>query len=166
MLPDVVTYPVLSPVTLVELKAHLRVVSSAEDDVLQSMIDRAVSHLDGYGGRLGRAIMSQTWRQDFEGWTQPLTLRARDAGSVVLSYIDADDALQTVDVAEYEVLPTFGVTELRPLRGFSYPSLADRARPISATFETGYDDPADVPASLKGAIMMLAGHMYEQREAS
>ena len=59
-----VTPPVEPVLTLDEAKEHLRVVHSDEDLLIQSLIDAAVSWLDGWDGVLGRCIMPQTWRID------------------------------------------------------------------------------------------------------
>jgi hypothetical protein len=67
MTPYLVTPPADMPVTLEEVKAHLRVVHDDEDDDITDKIAGAVAALDAWGGLLGRAIMPQTWAVDVTG---------------------------------------------------------------------------------------------------
>jgi uncharacterized phiE125 gp8 family phage protein len=56
------TPPALELVTLDEVKAHLRMEGIDDrDDTLQAHLDTAIAALDGYAGRLGRALAPQTW---------------------------------------------------------------------------------------------------------
>lgn len=56
--------PIAQVVTLEEMKEHLRLSpgDDHEDLLIQSLIDAAVSWLDGWDGVLGRCIMPQTWQ--------------------------------------------------------------------------------------------------------
>lgn len=57
-----ITPPTALVITLAEAREHLRVSHDDEDLLIQSLIDAAVSWLDGWDGVLGRCIMPQTWR--------------------------------------------------------------------------------------------------------
>jgi hypothetical protein len=65
--PTLVAAPTMPPVTLDEVKAHLRVDPSEEDPKIGVLLVAAVGYLDGWRGILGRAIMPQTWRVKVEG---------------------------------------------------------------------------------------------------
>jgi hypothetical protein len=67
MIPYLVTAPATLPVTLSEMKAHLRVVHSDEDADIQAKQAGAVALLDGWGGALNRCIVSQVWSVDVIG---------------------------------------------------------------------------------------------------
>ncbi len=62
MNPIRVVGPTESAVTLDEMKDHLRINHSDQDALIQSLVDAAEAHLDGWRGVLGRCIMPQTWR--------------------------------------------------------------------------------------------------------
>lgn len=57
-----VTPPTAQVVSLQDMKEHLRVLHDDEDMLIQSLMDAAVSWMDGWDGVLGRCIMPQTWR--------------------------------------------------------------------------------------------------------
>lgn len=67
MTPYLVTAPTEVPVTLGQMKAHLRVAHDDDDGDIESRLEGAVAHLDGWGGVLGRCIMPQTWAIDVTG---------------------------------------------------------------------------------------------------
>lgn len=67
MVPYLVTGPDETPVSLEEVKAHLRVLHNDEDADITSKLAGAVAALDAWGGLLGRCIMPQTWAIDVTG---------------------------------------------------------------------------------------------------
>lgn len=84
MTPYLVTAPTAGPVTLNEVKAHLRVVHGEDDTDIEERVASAVAHLDGWGGALGRCIMPQTWAVDVEG-PGPHVLPFPEADTVVVT---------------------------------------------------------------------------------
>lgn len=169
--PVRVTAPAALPVSAGEAKAHLRVPTSntTDDTYIASCLATAVQRIDGHAGILGRCLVTQTWRQDFEGWPVLGFLRLPfpdvDADSVAISYLDTLGDEQTVPDDQYEVLHDAQGCLIR-LRGtFTSPSLEDdRAAPVWVTFDAGYGDAADVPAPIKAAILLMVGDLYENRE--
>jgi hypothetical protein len=67
MTPYLITAPASLPVTLSEMKAHLRVVHNDEDDDITAKQAGAVAALDGWGSALNRCIMPQVWAVDVIG---------------------------------------------------------------------------------------------------
>ena len=86
MTPYLVTAPAALPVTLSEMKAHLRVVHADDDADIAAKQAGAVAMLDGWGGLLGRCIMPQTWAIDVTG-----------PGPHLLPFPDASDATAAAD---------------------------------------------------------------------
>lgn len=56
--------PAEMPVTLAQVKDHLRVMHSDHDGMIDSMIMGGTEYLDGWTGILGRCLVTQTWEQD------------------------------------------------------------------------------------------------------
>lgn len=161
--------PAIEVVTLTEAKLHARIDHSDDDALVETLISAAHDHLDGWAGVLGRCMITQEWRQDFEGWPASRCLRLPfpDVTEVAVTYYDADDVVRTVAPDEYELVesPHGAVVRLKPT--FASPSLTDRrlAR-VSVTMLAGYGpSPADVPKALHVAMFLMVAHWYEQREA-
>lgn len=88
-----VTPPTVDLVSIPDLRDHLRITTPDEDGYIASLAASVVSYLDGWGGVLGRAIMPQTWRQEFGGWGC-LRLALPDVTAVDVTYEDADGVEQ------------------------------------------------------------------------
>ncbi len=167
MNPVRVAGPSTSPVTLAEMKAAARVDFGDDDLIMQSYLDAAVDHLDGWSGILSRAIIDQDWRIDLAQWPScAIALPFGDVSAAVVKYLDPDGIEQDLQPDTYELSETATGSVLRFRRSFHRPPLADdRSGAIRVTFTTGYGpDAADVPPSIKVAILLLACHWYENRE--
>ena len=154
-----VVAPAADVVTVAELKAQVRLLSSEEDAVLRGYLDAATGHLDGYAGVLGRALVAQTWVLHLAGFPAcgrielPLAPLI-SVGSV--AYVDADGATQTLSASVYEA-HAGPRAELTLADGQSWPSTAARARAVSVTFTAGYGAAGeDVPAPLRLAVTLQA----------
>lgn len=152
MNPTLITGPASEAVTLAELKAHLRILHADEDVLIQSLGAAATGYLDGWKGILGRAIMPQTWRDEFPGWGC-LRLSLPDVSDVVVSYVDA--AGDSFPAAEFEL---FG-DALGPYVEASGPS----AKLVRVEYTCGL--PAAQLAVIRVAIKMLVAHWYDNRSA-
>lgn len=86
---------------------------------------------------------------------------------IVVTYLDEDGAEQTVAGTVYELVPGEWEPSLVLRPGQEWPSnlQTDRAYPITVTYEAGYGAAADVPTVYRGGVLLLFGHLYENREA-
>lgn len=158
--------PATLPVTLAEAKAHLAISHSDQDDMVTALLNAAVGHVDGWSGVLGRALINQTWQQDFRGFYDGLRLGLAPVSSVTsVTYYDGDNASQTLDAATYQVLAEDGGTVLRLAPDQTWPGVYNRPDAIRATYVAGYGASAsDVPSPIRHAILMLVAHWYLNRE--
>ena len=157
--------PSETPVTLAEVKAHCRVDGADSDDVLQLLLNAAVDHLDGWSGILGRCLVAQSWRQDFDGFCSVQRIRLGPVASITsITYYDAENVQQTLSTDFYELLndELGAYVALKPNQ--SWPAIYSRRAAVSITYVAG-TVAADVPASIKAAINLLVSHWYENREA-
>ena len=138
--PVLITAPSGLVVTLADMKAHLRVEHSADDALIGALHDAAVAHLDGWRGALGRAILSQVWRQDYEDW---------GTGDLALPLPD-------VSAATGELLQGLG----GPFVRFEEFPDADLVR-IQFTCAL----PTQLLPVVQTAVKLMVGTWYENREA-
>lgn len=150
------------------VKLQLHEDGTDQDSLIEALIAAATAHLDGYSGILGRCLINQTWRQDFEAFATRLRLPFPDVSSVSsLQYYDANNAQQTVADANYQLLED-ELGAFIELSGLYTPPVTYgyRRDAVSVTFVAGYGPAAsDVHPSVIPAALMLIGHWYENREA-
>lgn len=156
--------PSQPPVTLSECKDHLRMTGSAEDATIQGMADAAINYVDGLGV-LGRAMITQTWRQYFDAGVDVVPLEMTPVQSLVaVGYVDADGAVQAATLSDFEIFGPSRAATLRPKSGFAWPSADNRPGSLWVDYVAGYgDDPHDVPHTVRHAIKMLVAHYDMQR---
>ncbi len=155
--------PCEQPLTLAEVKAHCRVDGDDDDALLTGLLASAVDHLDGYRGILGRALVAQTWRQDFDGFDSILRLPLPAAFISKISWRNVSGTATEVTSASYALRADSLGSYVEFADGFAAPvNLASRAA-VSVEYIAG-TAPADVPPALKAAILLLVGHWYANRE--
>lgn len=161
MKPTQVTPPASAPVTLEDVKEHLRVFYNDDDAYLEALIAAATTHLDGYQGILNRCMVSQSWKTTRKAWCRKVDTIFTDTTAAVVKYFDADGIERTVDNTDnvaYRVYPDY----IRFSNDFVFPALhTDRDDPISIISTHGY---TEVPATLLLAIKILIAHWYRNRE--
>lgn len=164
MKPILVSPPQELPVVRGDAKLHCRIDGDEEDMLVDGLIRAATSHLDGWGGILGRCIITQDWRFSVSGWSQCIRLPFPDVSAAVVKYLDADNAEITVSAGDYEILHDAKGSVLRFRDSWTQPDLYDDAQePVTVTVTAGYGAVTDVPAAIKHAILMLVCHWYESR---
>lgn len=158
------TAPTEAPVTLDQVKQHLRVDHNDEDTLIATYIAAAVSYLDGLSGILGRAMVNQTWELYYDAFPcGPLQIPLGPLLSVsTVEYADAAGTYQTWEATNYTVDTASDPGWVVPVD--SWPAPLATANAVKVTFVAGFGDATKVPAALKAALLLLIGDMYEQRE--
>lgn len=158
-----ITAPAKEPVSLSEAKLHLRVDHGDEDQLISSLVKTARQMIETL---TGRALITQTLELVADNWPDTFYLRPPLQSITSIKYKDTDGTESTVDSGGYitdidnepgRVTPAYGevwpTTTLYPIAG------------IRVRFVSGYGlTEADVPAPLRQAMLLLIGHLYENRE--
>lgn len=154
--------PANMPVSLSEAKDHLRVDHDDQDDLITTQIKAATAYLDGYAGILGRALITQTWQQDFAGFADRLALPVSPVIAIVsVSYFDIGNVQQTLDAGVYDLFAEArgAYVTLRP--GHSWPTTFHRADAVTVTFSAGHGAAADVPDPIRQAILLIVQRLFD-----
>lgn len=166
--PERVTAPASGIVTLAQVKEFLRIDEdeAGENALLNTLIASASHHLDGYGGLLGRALITQGWRQRFSdfpcGDDLPIPLGPVQ-GTPTISYVDQLGATQSFSGFHLISLPLGPALELQD--GLAWPLPATRPDAVTLSWTAGYGNaPADVPEPFQIAALQLIAHWYGTRE--
>lgn len=158
--------PTTTPVSLAEAKAHCRVDGDDDNALITALIGAAVSYFDGWTGVLGRCLIVQTWRQDFDRFNRCLRLPLFPVIAITsVAYDDVDDVAQTINAADYSLLTDDLGGFVRFKDAYAFPSIHDERPAVRVTYTAGYADAEAVPAALRYAILMLVAHWYENRES-
>jgi len=164
-----ITPPAETPVTLAEVKAHLRVLNTSSDDYITSLILAATQYLEGRHGILGRSLVTQTWqtRLDRFPWRSGarIELPLPPLQSVAwVKYVDLNGTETTLAPELYQVDAQHMVGRIRPAYGTQWPATLDDEGAVRIQFVAGYGAPAAVPETIKQAIKLLVGHWHINRE--
>jgi len=153
--------PAAEPVTLDEIKDHLRITHSDEDIAINGYLVAAVRAIEA---RAGLALMAQSWRltldePPYETVYFPIS-PVSAINQVSVKNKAGDDAL--VDAATYEFAPG---APGRLRRAAPWPSPGVRTGGVAIDFSAGYAAADAIPADIVHAVKLLAAHFYEAREA-
>lgn len=157
--------PSARPVSLGDAKAHLNVSHGDDDGLILLLIDAAAACLDGWTGIMGRCLVTQTWRQDFDEFADKLRLPFAGPASVAVTYRDTSEASQTLAATEYDTLSDALGAFVTLKSGKSWPSIGVTRPAVSVTAVYG-SAVADVPAPIKSALLLHIGSLYRDREAT
>lgn len=153
-----VSGPATLPVSVAEMRQHLRVDTEEEDAVIESYIRAALLHVEKV---TGVAFAEQTWR--WYGDEFPDDEICLGMGPVIavtsVTYQDADDVEQTLDPAEYRVDVVSQAGRVI-LAGNAWPTTNEVENSIIVEFTAGL---ATTPEDVKHAIRLLVASMYEDR---
>ena len=160
------TPPAEEPVTLAEIKDHLRVSGTAEDSLLTLYAQMAREAVEE---ETWRALMPQTWTLYLPGWPANGVIelpRPPLASVTAITYTDEDGVEGTLAVSNYRVDTARepGRVVLAPNGAWPVDAL-DSVNGVAVEFVAGYADASAVPVTAKAAILLQIGEIYANREA-
>lgn len=161
---SVTVEPVEEPITLAEAKTHCRVDHSADDDYLAALIRAAREVCEK---EIGRAFVTQSLRMTMECFPPGVIELPRPPLISVTSiqYYDISHVLQTLPATQYEVDTDSDPGRVAPGFFFYWPVTYSMLGAVAINYTAGYGGRADVPQSIKQAMLLDIGHWYENRSA-
>lgn len=172
---NLVSAPAVEPLTVQEVKDHLRIVDDGnvvEDALLEGLITAVRHHMDGWEGVLRRQLITATWDfslPEFPPIKTYIELPLAPVQSITsVSYIDANGATQIWDNSKYQLSDDLTSHPLLHLGyGESWPGTRDEPDSVTIRFVAGYGESgSDVPGPIRAAMLLLIGHLYNNRELS
>lgn len=174
---EVIDPPADRIVSLAEMKQHLRVDHTDDDQVIDAYMLAAEGRIDGPWGITGRAFRPQTYRYSIPNFLSSIPLPFPPLIEVVsLDYLD--DQGNPQNFAEAGQWRAIGVGNeqggaIVPLSGVTWPSVLATSDPdkVRVTFTAGYyraGSPENdaVPPTIKAAVKLMVGDWYEHRTSS
>ena len=154
--------PVDEPVTLNDLKQHLRIANEFEDAAIEAFGKAARQTIET---RIGICFLSQRW-------TWRVTLEAGELTAFTpFSPLAHVETISQVDRAAETVLlvdQDYSVVTGSPGEICFHRSTPILDAPVTyeIVFSAGYSSIVDIPAALIQALLMLTAHFYENRESA
>lgn len=159
--------PTTLPVSLADVKAHLRVDTTDENDHIQTLIEAVTSQLDGFTGTMGRCLSPQTWDLYLDAFPcgdDAIRLPFPSLiGVTWVKYTNTAGAWTTISTDDYELDLISPDGWIVPVAAVGWPTdVLDSFNVVWVRFQAGYAD--GVPAAIKHAIKLMVADLYEHRE--
>lgn len=163
-----VASPSTLPVSVDDLKAHLRVVHDQEDTLIRDLCEVA---RDVVETATGRTLINTVWVYSLDGFPIGRQIEIPRSPLVSVSsvrYYDSSGTLTLLSSDDYTVVGVGerfvpGAVELNADK--SWPTTQDRSGSVLITYTAGFGTSRDnVPAAAKHLIRLLVAHWYENRE--
>jgi uncharacterized phiE125 gp8 family phage protein len=160
-----ITAPATEPVSLAEAKAHLRVTSSDDDDLITALIVTARGAAEH---ELQRSLITQTWEKALDMFPEAIQLLCPPVQSVTsVKYLDVDGVEQTLSSASYTLDNASDSTPawLTPAYGYTWPETYEEVNAVKVRYAAGWASASSVPQPIKQWMKLQIGHWYENRES-
>jgi len=162
--------PDTEPITRAQAKAWLKIDSTADDDLIDDLIEAVRSDVESM---IGIALYTQTCKDYFDEWPKAHSLVNKYAAISLLrypvqsvtsiTYVDDDGNTQTLDASKYIVDTSGPITRIAPAAEEEWPDLDDRIKNVTVEYTAGYTSQANIPANLKLAVRLMLTRYYEMR---
>lgn len=152
--------PQFEPIEVSELKTHLRITTSDEDEYLETLIEAARQRFED---ETRRSLLTTTWVYRADCLEDIIYLERTPVKSVThIKYYDETDTLQVLDSSNY--LEDLSSSPAR-IQIITRPSsIKDRINAIEIEFVAGETAQNKIPQNYKRAIKLIAAEAYECRE--
>lgn len=159
----VTTAPATEPLTRSEVKNYLKVDSTSDDALIDTLITAARQWVENH---CALALLPQTLLETFDGLPQDGALSItisplREVSAIY--YRDAGGNVQTMDTGVYRLDAVTMPPRIIRRYAQSWPTMEDAPGNASAIYTAGYDNASAVPAAVKTAIMLTVADMYDNR---
>lgn len=145
--------------SLAQAKAHLRVDTSDEDDLIKALRNASIDMVQQYSGTRLKLTTGMVAR--FDNFGEGMRAGVGPAATVAVtavSYVDVAGATVNMTSTDWRV----GVDgRLLPAIGASWPVAEG---PVTVTFSAGFAA-GQCPGALVSAVKLMLGHLYANREA-
>ncbi|PVE25544.1 hypothetical protein DC522_04250 [Microvirga sp. KLBC 81] len=161
MIPIFVDGPAVEPVTLLEMKAYLRVDDEAEDDLVSGLIKAARLMVESASRRI---LIEQRWRVVMDRWPQGGKVLLPIAPLLAVDSIRVTDAAGSSTDIPAASIETDAASDPPCIAVADVPEPGKVRNGIEIELRAGYGaSPDAVPATLKLAIKVLVAHWFENR---
>lgn len=162
----VTTPAAVMPVTVTEVKQHIRVEHTDDDTYIQSLIEAATDFCEK---KVDRYFINTRLKATWDYFPVEIRLPKppiyRTNPAFIVTYKDSDQNEVLLQSTEFRIdYDEPGV--LRPNYAGTWPSAISDVNSVTVQWNAGYGGTGtEVPIGVRHAVLMLAGHLYERRLA-
>lgn len=166
---NLVTAPVLLPLTLGRVKNHLKLDDdlTADDAKISGLIRTATSLVETI---TNRALITQTWDFYYDHFPCDRFLevpKPKLQSITSISYVDTAGDTQTWSSSLYDVDIRQTPGRIAPAYSEIWPTIRCEMNAVTVRAVVGYGaNPGDVPEDIRDAMLLIIGHLYENRQAT
>lgn len=160
---ELITAPVVEPITLAEARSHLKDPPTGEDWLIQAYILAARERAEAI---TNRRFITQTWDwhlDAFPCWGLELPFGKLQSITSV-KYYDTAGVQQTLGSSLYLVDAKSDPGRLTPAYGETWPSTREQMNAVTIRFVCGYGLTDKVPWQIRAAMLLMISHWYVNRE--
>jgi len=158
------------PITLEDLKAHLRIMpgETEDDDYLNALISMSREYVEQV---TNRKLMPQSWKLYLDAWPDKDYVQLPYGKVVSVPSTGIVYTNSTGDSTTFSSTAWSASTASDPGRVYleydsDWPTVTlDNKDPISVEFVCGYSTRAKIPGSIKHAMKVVCSNYYENRES-
>jgi len=162
---SIVTPPSPTPVATADIKAHLRLNTSAEDTLLADWVLVAAEE---FARETGYSLTNTALRLSLDSWPcESVLYIPRHPVTAVTSvqYLDTSGTWQTVDGSTYTTDLSSLPARILFKTNFVRASLHETAKPcVRVNFSAGHSSTSDIPRMALQAVKLRAAEYYRDRE--
>ena len=148
-----------------EVKLHLRIEQeeTVEDSLLTRLIAAARRQAEAF---TGRALITQTWDMDLDGFLSwEIDIPRPPLQSVEsVGYMDVAGVVHTLPASSYRVDAKRTPGRITPTYGQAWPATRDVTSAVGVRFVAGYGAVDGVPEDIQQAVLLIVGRLYAHRE--
>lgn len=158
---QVVAQPTTEPLTLLEVKNHLRIDGNFDDALLGSFITSARMYFES---QCEISIASQELLLALDSFDDIVYLPRGPVQSVEdISYSDSENNEDSM--ADWIEDLVSNPARITPAYNDNWPATAEVVNAVQVSYTAGYSTPSMVPKLLKSGMLFYVAHLYENRSA-
>lgn len=157
------TPPSTEPVSLAEAKAHLKLDTADEDDLVAALIAAARARAEWH---TGRALVMQGWTLWLDAWPRDgIEIPLPPLQSVTrLAVYAPDDTPRILAPSTYQVDTSSAPARLTLKANILPPTNLRALNAVELAFTAGYGEADAVPPPLKQAILQIVADLHTHRD--
>ncbi len=154
--------PTLRPVSVDQLKTHLHVSGTSEDEIIAIYLDAAIAASEN---KLQTAIMDSRFTLYAKSFCQWTSLQKKYVSAVnSVKYYDSTGTLTTISQVNYSVQDFKVPNVLYFNNDYTFPSTDGREFPVEIDFNAGFLSASGCLPNIRDAVFLEAADRYENRQ--